>query len=252
MKFSKIFGMAAMAVLTFGLTAAIASADGTDPRGSVHSPTNPGTPDVGLHFTLDPFGPIQGGGTGLCSFTNGEEDCMVKNTSGINWTDVEIVIGNPANGPAANCDDISLTTDLFNQTICTQQQNGVELSFLGVTYSQAALSLISTGNTLAAICAPNCPSGPEWQQTLLGGANGASLQPICASTQSGGTGGTPGVLNGCDVSFSFGVGQDGGNWATGATFDVSAPEPSTISMMGLGLLGMLMVGTFYKKSQTQN
>ncbi len=251
MKFCKLLSLAAVAVLAVGMTAGIASADGTDPKGTVHSPSNPGTPGVGIAFTLDPFGPIQGGGTGLCTFANNEEDCTVKNLSGFNWTDIEIVLGAPAGG-SLDCGSITVSSDLFTQSSCADSTGGVTLSFLGVDYSQAAQNFINAANNLAGICTPDCQTGGQWQQTLLTGQGGPSLEPICASTVSGGTGGTPGVLAGCDVEFSFGIGPDGGNWPLGTTFQASAPEPSTISLMGMGLLAMLALGSFYKKSQTQN
>jgi hypothetical protein len=254
MKFCKLLSMVAIAVLALGITAGVANADGSDPKGTVHSPVAPGTPGVGIAFQLDPFGPIApGGGTGLCTFANNEEDCTVKNLSGFNWTDIEVVLGAPVGG-SLDCSDITLGSDLFTQTSCADSTGGVTLSFLGVSYSPGAQSFIETANLLAGNCpspSANCLTGGQIEQ-LLQTTNPQGYQPYCSSDASGGQGGTPGVLAGCDVEFSFGIGADGGNWPLGTTFSASAPEPSTISLMGMGLFAMLFLGNFYKKSQTQN
>jgi hypothetical protein len=240
-KICKLFSFAAVAVLALGMSAGIASADGGDPRGQVHTPTVSGTPGVGDLFDLAPFGTSND----LCTFANGEEDCTVKNLSGFNWTSLTIATS------ASSCAGISTSTDLFGSSSCNVVGGQAVLDFAGVAYSQGAQSFINYADSQAGLCFPagSCTGG-QVQQSLLTGPLESGFMPYCASSASGGAGGTPGVLAGCDVEFSF-FGDGSGNWATGTSFSVQAPEPSTMSFLALGLLAMVFLGSRFRNANNE-
>ena len=199
---------------------------------------------MGSQFDLAPFGST----SDLCSYSSslGEEDCTVKNLSGFNWTNLNVTTG------LSSCTGVTASSDLFATSTCSVVNGSAVLTFNGVDYSSGAQSFIDTANQLASLCLPSqgCTGGLV-QQELLTGNLAASYLPYCASSASGGAGGLPGVLAGCDVEFSF-LGDSTGNWPTGTSFSVLAPEPSTTSLLALGLLAMFFVGSRFRKLQSEN
>jgi len=238
MRFTRILGGMAVAILAMGMSSGVAKADG-DPRGATHTPGDPGTPyETSNVFSLAPFGSVDP--TGVCSYSAqaGEEDCTLKNMSGANWTEISITLGGES-----SCSGITATSDLFLDSSCQVIQGAATLVFAGVEYSQGAQNFITTA---AAIGAAGGLSGPIVQQELLTNQPGETAYlPLCGSTASGNTGGTPGVMAGCDVEFSF-SGDGSGDWPIGTTFSVVAPEPGVTALLGLGLLAMMFVGSRFK------
>jgi len=228
----------AVAILAVGMSAGMAKADG-DPRGATHTPGDPGTPyETSNVFSLAPFGSVDP--TGVCTYsaTAGEEDCTLKNMSGANWTEISITLGGES-----SCSGITATSDLFVDSSCQVIDGAATLVYAGVEYSQAAQNFITTA---AAIGAAGGLTGPQVQQELLTNEPGeTAYTPLCGSTVSGNAGGTPGVMAGCDVEFSF-YGDQSGDWPIGTTFGVVAPEPRAISLLVLGLLAMVFVGSRFK------
>jgi hypothetical protein len=249
MRFCRISSYLAVAILAFGMTG-IAKADGGDPRGATHTPGVSGTPyETSNQFDLAPFGTTNDP-TGICTFdasigAGGEEDCTLKNMSGSNWADIAITLGG-----ISSCQGISASSDLFLSATCDLVNGTATLEFDGVAYSAAAEAFITQSAAEAATCpaAAGC-TGPIIQQTLLTNPpTEAAFTPLCGSTAAGDQGGTPGVMAGCDVTFTFN-GDSSGDWTPGQTFSVLAPEPSALPMLALGLLAMMFLGSRFRTAR---
>jgi hypothetical protein len=220
-----------------GMSAVVAKADGTgDPQGKWQTPGSGGTPGVDDEFVLPPFG--SGGFDGACTFNvvaPDTEDCVLKNQSNSNWTHATIT-----SNDAIPCADISVTSNVFMIASCSNNESGdAVLSFKGVEYSTALNNLLNSAESLyeGSCVTPDLPTCtlPAIQTPLI---EEPALEGNCNPI--GGT--FPGVPIGCDFDIQLGPGaDDSGNWDSGASFSVVAPEPSefALSVLGLGLVAIL-------------
>lgn len=237
-------GMWVMAVvLVGGLSAVVAHADGIDPQGKFQAPPISGTPGVGADFSLAAFGSTSPG----CTFTNGPdglpadgtEDCILKNQSSFNWTYVTLTTSQDTPcGPS-----IPFTTDLFENVSCSNDAKTGDATFVfsGVNYSAPQAAFLSdVANLIPAGCSPATNPACDLTDIQTGLIENQAFSGNCQPDNANGI--FPGVPVGCDFEFNFSPGADGGNWALGTTFDVAAPEPSTLGILAIGLGALMFAG----------